>query len=253
MIIIKTIILNTMFCCYILILINTIAMCQPVNSTREQKIKQAGKAGEQFVKRFRETLDCGIVFDQMASDKAQKIVEKGLYKQAEIERTFYEKQNDKIKVLLFKNAMNYGYLLFAYELTFLMDSGTKKESFNIPRGYKKLIKKFSFVNGFSIQQSNPRGKFPIDNDQDLLIYLAELDTFNQFIRKHLPRKYYNLPNYKKNLKDTVLIPTVTVTDGDSYFEVDKGIEVFQVVRDMFVMDFIEENGQMKLLGLVIGN
>jgi hypothetical protein len=60
-------------------------------------------------------------------------------------------------------------------------------------------------------------------------------------------------SYKKNVKDTILVPGVIVSEGNEYNGKPIGVNVFQVVRDIFVLNFIEEDGKMKVLVMVIGN
>ncbi len=230
---------------------NSIAFTQ-TNQTKEEKIKLAGEAGDQVVKRFRETLDFGIVFDEMASKKARKILEKFASDFGSIDKSYFEKQTAETKELIFKYELNSMYLGAAFMLTFLNERDKTKPDFYLPPGYFKLVKSFKFLNGFSENPSR-KDKLPIQNDKDLGVYLNELAKWNKFIRKHLPPKFYKFPLYKKNLKDTIFIPKVTVLNGDSSFDVPDEINVFDVVRDMFTIRFIEEDGRMKILGIIIGN
>ncbi len=243
---------NTVFCLFILLTLFSLAFTQTPKQPSDEKIKQAGEAGDKFVKRFRETLDFGIVFDEMASKKAWKLQEKFTAEFASVSRTIFNQQNEKTKEQLFKALMNSNYINYAFLLTFLNERDKKKPDFFLPPGYHKLVKKFKFLDGFSEWRESKK-RIPVQNEKDLQIYLKELDTWCSFLKKHLPKKFYTHRLYKKNLKDTVLIPKVTDLDGDSQLEIPEGTYVFQVIRDMFCIDFIEEDGQMKILAMVIGN
>jgi hypothetical protein len=231
---------------------NSIAFPQTTNQTKEQKIKLAGKAGDRFVKRFRETLDFGIVFDEMASKKALEVVGKGLANFGSVNKKYFEKQTGDLKEEIFKAEIGAMYLTFVFYWTFSNETDKTKPDFYLPSGYSRLVKSFKFLNGFS-EDSTRENTLPIQTDKNLRIYLQELKIWSKFLKKHLPKKFYTLPLYKKNLEDTIFIPKVSVSDGDSYFEVPNGIDVFQVVRDTFCIDFIEEDGKMKILGIIIGN
>lgn len=239
------------FLIFAILAFKSIAFTQ-TNQTKEEKIKLAGEAGDQVVKRFRETLDFGIVFDEMASKKARKILEKFASDFGSIDKSYFEKQTAETKELIFKSELNSMYLGAAFMLTFLNERDKTKPDFYLPPGYFKLVKSFKFLNGFSEDPSR-KNKLPIQNDKDLGIYLEELAKWNKFLRKHLPRKFFTLRRYKKNLKDPVLEPKEYVGKGDSYFKVPEGVDVFGVVRDMFSLVFIEEDGKMKILGIIIGD
>jgi hypothetical protein len=184
---------KSILCFVILFTLTSCVFSQTPKRSNEEKIKQAGEAGDKFVKRFRETLDFGIVFDEMASKIAIKDYQMGKSNDGRVDLKFFEKQDAKMKERLFKAEMNYLYLLFEYFFTFSKNIGEKNESLKIPKGYKKLVEKFRFVNGLS-EGRNPRGKFPIANDEDLATYLDELETFSHFLKQQLPRKYHRVSN-----------------------------------------------------------
>jgi hypothetical protein len=243
---------NAIFCLFILLTLFSSALSQTPKKSNYEKIKQVGEAGDKFVERFRETLDFGIVFDEMSSRKSQELLKKGRFNFGKLDRKFYEKQNCSAKLKIFKAELNFIYVQFAFMATFLDERDKKKPDFYLPPGYHKLVKNFKFVDGFS-EFSSSRDRPRIQNDKDLQIYLKELKTWTRFLKNHLPKNYYTRRLYKINLDNTVLIPKVTVSKGDSQLEIPEGTFVFQVIRDMFCIDFIEEDGQMKILGFVIGN
>jgi hypothetical protein len=239
---------NAIFCCLILLALFSFAVSQTPKEPNAEKIKQAGEAGDKFVKRFRETLDFGIVFDEMASKKAWEKLEKGEFSFGEVNEKFFANQSFKLKERMFKLEMNVYYLWASSELTFGSSVKTAKQGVYVPASYVKLGKTFkSSVRSFVVD-SNKFDDVRIDNEKDLTVYLKEMEIFVKFMRKSLPRKYYDKKGYKKSLSRLNFDPTVDVRVG--YSDVP---DSYEVVKDIFQMVFIEENGQMKILALAIGN
>ena len=236
------------FLIFAILAFNSIAFTQATNQSKEQKIKLAGEAGDRFVKRFRETLDFGIVFDEMASKRAREKVEKGELGYGVIDRKFFTKQDPKLKERIFKLEMNVYYLWASSELTFASTVKTAKKGIYVPASYVKLGKTFkSPVRDFA-GDSNKFEAVRIDNEKDLAVYLKELEVFAKFMRRSLPRKFYNKKAYKKVLSGLSFEPQVNFLSGDS-----DSPDSYYVERDIFQMVFIEEDEKMKILVLAIGN
>jgi hypothetical protein len=233
---------------FAIVAFNSIAFSQTTNEIKELKIKLAGEAGDRFVKRFRETLDFGIVFDEMASKKAREKVENGELGYGEVDKEFFAKQDPKLKERTFKLEMNVYYLWASSQLTFASIVKTAKKGIYVPASYVKLGKTFKSLVRRFVADSNKFDDDRIDNEKDLAIYLKELQVFAKFMRKSLPRKFYDKKAYKKVLSGLSFEPRVSFHSGDS-----NDPHSYYVVRDIFQMVFIEEHEKMKILALTIGN
>jgi hypothetical protein len=223
----------------------------------------AAKAADELIARFRETLDMGIVFDDLASTKARENLQKGLFSLGEVDQKFLRHQDSNVRKRLFKDEMNYYYIKMAFYLTFSRNIGDKeKEDLYAPNEFSveftNKVRKFRCVKGF-FDDRNPQDDHQIKTDDELSKYLAELEQVTVILKKYLPRNYSKLKIYKTNYDDFVndqdkyLRPKVESRRGNSYFEVSENEDVFVVIRDIFTMYFIKENGKMKLLGFGIGN
>jgi hypothetical protein len=236
------------FLIFAILAFNSIAFTQATNQTKEQKIKLAGEAGDRFVKRFHETLDFGLVFDEMASKKAQEKVEKGEFGYGEVDKDFFAKQDPKLKERIFKLEMSVYYLWGSSELTFASTLKSAKKGIYVPASYVKLGKTFKSLVRRFVADSNKFDDDRIDNEKYLAIYLKELQVFAKFMRKSLPRKFYDKKAYKKVLSGLSFEPRVSFHSGDS-----NDSDSYYVVRDIFQMVFIEEDDKMKIFALTIGN
>jgi hypothetical protein len=236
------------FLIFAILAFSSIAFTQATNQSKEQKIKLAGEAGDRFVKRFRETLDFGIVFDEMASKKSREKVENGEFDFSYVDKTFFAKQDSKLKERIFKLEMNVYYLWASSELTFASIVKTAKKRIYVPASYVKFGKKFKSIVRSFVLESKEFNDARIDNEIDLALYLKELDVFTKFMRKSLPRKFYNTKGYKKVLDGLSFEPQVDFRIGDSAKP-----DSYEVVRDIFQMVFIVEDEKMKILALAIGN
>jgi hypothetical protein len=236
------------FIIFVILAFNSIAFTQATNQTKEQKIKLAGEAGDRVVTRFRETLDFGIVFDEMASSKAREKIEKSELNFEDMDTKFFAKQDSKMKERIFKLQMNVYYLFGSSQLTFASTLKSAKQEIYVPASYIKLMRTFRFVSKDYLDEIQPLDRIRIDNEKDLAIYLKEMEIFAKFMRRNLPRKFYNSKSYKKVLDGLSFDPRVDFRSGDS-----DSPDSYEVVRDIFKMVFIEEKGQMKLLAVFIGN
>lgn len=232
-------------------------------NNRSDDERLAVKAADTLINRFHETLDIGVVFDEIASPRGKEALERGKFSLGKVDRKFLQQQETQVKKRLFKDEMNHYYIKMAFFMTFTCNMGDKeKEDFCVSKEFNKeylnTVSKFRFVKGI-VDDGSPHGTPQIKTDADLSEYLTEIENVTSLLKKHLPHKYFNSKIYKSNYvafvnnQDNYLKPKVECLKGESSFGVQENEKVFVVIRDIFATYFIKENGKMKLLGFVIGN
>jgi hypothetical protein len=73
-------------------------------------------------------------------------------------------------------------------------------------------------------------------------------------KKYMPPQPFDSENYKAYLKELVWNGRETsVRERDDYLGVNEATTVYQVYREWFVLDIVEENGEMRVIGIPFGN
>ena len=221
----------------------------------------AGKAADELIKRYHETLDIGIVFDEMASNRAVKLLEKGKYDLGLVDRDFLMSQDANVKKRLFRNEFNYVFIFSVFQLALALNlNAEKEEDAGLPKGfyseYNRILRKFEFVRELDYHgKDRPKIKKAVD----LSRYLNELEEVIGFFKRYIPTNHFGSKVYKKNYKVAMkdrndsAKPQTKILDGDYFFEVPDTEKVFLVIRDIFAACFVKEDGQMKLMGFILGD
>lgn len=221
------------------------------------------KMADTVISRFHKTLEIGAIFDEMASKKATENLQKGRYNLGKVNVDFLKDQGTEVKKRLFYDEMNYHFLKLAVFMTFSCKKGPARNedlciSNEFMKDYSEAIGKFQYVKEF-FDDGDSNQRTQIKTSDELAKYLSELELVTGILKKHLPDKYFESKVYEGNYKDFInsqdefLRPKVECLHGASYFDVPKNESVILVIRDIFVMYFIKENDQIKLLGFGTDN
>src|SRR5215475_8185594 len=82
-----------------------------------QEARRVEEAADRFIKRFRETLDFGAVFDEMfVVDAIQRLRKTGFFESMNISQQLIESLDNAMLKRTYKAFMNYYYLKAAYDL-----------------------------------------------------------------------------------------------------------------------------------------
>jgi hypothetical protein len=211
-----------------------------------QEARRIGEAADRFIKRFRETLDFGKVFDEMfVSDAVQRLRSAGFFRGINISDQLVQNLDEAALKRIYAAFMSFYYLKAVYDL------GVGKDE-DVPPEVAAALRASKFHNLLSNEGS---GDSPtITTRQELEEYVADLNNIAALYRRHLTSDVFDSPAYKAGLKAINKQRTTLQTrDGDESLGVGKGTKVYAVEKDIFTFFFIEENGQMKVLTLGIGN
>jgi hypothetical protein len=203
-------------------------------------------AADRFIERFRETLNFGVVFDEMFVDDAiQRLRKAKFFRGMHIDRRL-EKLDDLVLTRTYKAFMNYYYLKAVYDL------GVRKGQ-DPPPEVTTVIRTSKFSDLLSDEGS---GDSPVvTTQQDLDQFVADLDKIAASYKKHLPPDFFKTRTYKENLK-LINKPEDTfprIHDGHETLGVAKGTKVYEIEQDVFTFFFIDKNGELKVLALGLGN
>ena len=244
----------------LLIINNLMFVSMPVyNQTSNDYEKSASTEADQLISLFRSELGIGGIWHKRAGFFAHRNLSAGKQSLDIIDREFLQKQPDDIKEKVLISEMDYYYL----NLAFLLACGRDAVKKRVPQGCKskwqkeneRLVKNSRYLGHFVGQRRSET----IKKKSDLTKYLAELTRGNSLIRKHLSKNFYELSSYKANIaqfndsKEEAARPKVERLDGMEFFGIPEKQPVFLVIRDMFMMYFSVEGGEMKFVGFTTSN
>jgi hypothetical protein len=211
-----------------------------------QEARRIEEAANRFIKRFRETLDFGKVFDEMfVSDAVQRLRKVGFFRGINIGEQVVQNLDDAALKQTYTAFMSYYYMKAVYDL------GVGRDE-DVPPEVAAALRASKFHNLISNEGS---GDSPtITTRQELEEYIADLNNIASLYRGHVSPNVFDSPAYKMGLKAINRSrDTLQTRDGDESLGVKKGTKVYAVDKDIFTLFFIEESGQIKVLALGMGN
>lgn len=211
-----------------------------------QQARRVEEAADRFIARFREKLDFGVVFDEMfVADAIQRLRKAGFFQNMNLSPELVEKLDDATLKRTYKAFMNYYYLKAAYDLGVGKDGSTPPE-------VTAVIKASKFSNLLSDEGS---GDATIRTQEELEQFVTDLNNIAASYKKHLPQNVFDSPTYKASLKtlNTEGRRVLRIRDGYEDFGVREGTKVYMVEQDIFIIFFVEENAELKVLTLGMGN
>ncbi|MDX2043575.1 MAG: hypothetical protein SF097_20325 [Acidobacteriota bacterium] len=215
---------------------------EPAYSKEQQeKLRQAEKAADHFVLRWRETLDLNILFDELYvtdPDRRQRNIR--LYC-GECLEEIGKVDADSLKRLSFGFSNMY-YLHLEYSLAF---DEPENEDLAVPPGFEELEKEMAKIDEIY-------GETGTQQDQ-IRQYTLELvrvfDKTSDLFRQHLPAEWFNSIRYKQNYQcEYDENDKSEIFDGDvNSFPTKPGEVIYRVQRGGFDLFFVEEAGEFRVL------
>lgn len=221
--------------------------------TENQKLRSAELLADKFVRRFLETLDFSVPYnefftqDRNLRSKNARVLRGGLRMKVE---TVPDQSLDRF----YTEFMNYYFLSNIWDLTKKQSKGRRQDS--MPSEIATAIKGSNY---FRMTMSD--GASCCDNGEDELRTRAEVFQFtkdatriNALFRKYMPPNSTSSQIYKQNIKKlTVNLEKSSVTMGHPSMGVSDDRPVYRVERGLFFFYIFEESGGFKVFGLGIGN
>lgn len=213
-----------------------------ISRTEDARVQEAA---DRFIKRFRQTLDFGTVFDEMFVQDAIRRLRTGqFFSSINLTPQLIESLDDQELERVYKAFMNSYYLRAVYDL------GVGKNN-TPPPDVEAVVKASKFANLLSNEGS---GDAMIATRQEFEDFVREMTNIAGLYKAHLTPKVFASAAYKTRVRALYKSGgQVAITDGLEDFGVAKGTKVYQLDKDLFQFFFIEENGQFKVLNLGMGN
>jgi hypothetical protein len=203
------------------------------------KLIEAGAAADQAIARLHATLDIQPVFDEMwVTDPAlrDRFLKRFVSEDAHIQAP----EDHILGAQLAISLSNFTYLFYQYVLI-----GDEKPS---------------EIEGCPPEPDLPRrsahqSEASVIAEANRSIY--ETNRYNDFMRQHLPSDLFGAITYKsaaaQDKADGEKAGFPRVVRGQSLLGLDEDTPVYVVHRDYILWDFVEENGQYRLVGLEFRN
>jgi hypothetical protein len=212
----------------------------------QEKLRRANASADIFIKRFRETLDVGTVFDEMAIPDAIQRLQRARSFEALGAGDMASEMDTATAHRLYRAFMNLYYLRSIYI------AGNKKpkadpDSVPLPRELRAAIQKSPYLRLLLTQGV---GDPPdVTTKQELEAYIADQERVANLYRKYLPPNVFNTPLYKANVEalNKEKGKPFEIIHGYPNLEIKEDTDVFIVRRDIFTIYFIEDSGKFKIL------
>ena len=230
-----------------------VASGQSVPVAEQRKRRRAEAAADLFIKRFHQTLDFGVAFDEFAVPDAIHRLRKGdELKGLGLTEDLDKQVDDQTAANFYKVSMNFIYLMNIYSASVEGGSGNP-ETDPLPKDMQEVVERSPQLKHIF---SDTVEDFPkVASLEELRRYMSDLNRMAALYKKHLPRNVFASETYKRNIKalEKERGHQFEIYKGDDYFGIDKKVEVYGVCRDLFCFRFIEEKGKFKILGVILGN
>lgn len=229
----------------VLVLVLTLNPCVVLaqrNAANHLDKQRAEQIADQFIERFEQTLDFGIVWkalrlsDPSCTQRANGILNEDDYANLKLSGDIVEK--------LYIATMNFYYLKNVYELSHsLIDS--ESEPASAPAEIEARMKRSKFFEG---DEHKPQSQ------KEVTELIGTLDQLARLYRKHIPRKAMKSPVWRANekyLRSRNTTDHEGVLNGSETFCIAEGSNVFIVDRGVFYFYLVNEGGKMRVAGLGI--
>ncbi len=224
---------------------------EPAYSKEQQeKLRQAEKAADHFVKRWRETLDLNILFDELyVTDPARRqrnlLLFCDVYVFMNPERGCRELigkvENETLKRGFF-GFWNLVYMQADYDLAF-----SKPEAYDSPTppGFEILEEEFEAVEKKYGESGPRRGQIR----QFVLDITSSYEKMNALYRRNISLEMFTSARYKENYQREYARDdnSEILTEDLNRFSLKPGEVVYRVKRGEFYLFLVEEAGQFKVL------
>lgn len=214
------------------------------DSTEHAKLRRAEQVADEFVKRFRTTLDFGMAWkafrlsDPSCTHRANGNLSESDYERLKLSSRTIEK--------LYIATMNLYYLKLVYELSLArIDSPSDSDDSSTPSEVKAIEKRSKF---FQNDDRKPQDAREVDE------LISTFDQLSAGYRKHMPAGAMTSPAWRANQKYLMARSGMDhggTLNGNATFCVPEKTKVYIVDRGLFYFYVVEEVGKMKVAGLGI--
>jgi hypothetical protein len=229
------------------------ASAQAISPIDRQKLRQAERTADQFVERFRQTLDFGTVWKEFqVSDGSCNYKLNGPWTDEGFERL---KLNGTLVERVYIALMNCYYLSLAYRLSILPFTENEDDGEAAERRLPKEIhaaegKVLSLVMGDAAKP----GPHTAKEFEEMAV---ELQQLAMIWRKHAPHNMMRTASWRANIR------SLLSREGIGHLRVDRGgqwdlcipdgVTYYLVDRGLFYFYFIEEKGRMRVVRFGLGD
>ena len=214
------------------------------DSTQHAKQRRAGQVADQFVNRFRATLDFGKawkafrVSDPSCTHRANGNLNESDYDRLKLSSRTIEK--------LYIATMNYYYLMTVHDLSLArIDSQSDSDDSLTPNEAKVIVKRSKFFQNDDREPQDAREVGELIND---------LDQLSAAYRKHMPAGALKSTAWRANQKYLIAgsgTDSGGPLNGDATLCVPEKTKIYIVDRGLFYFYVVEEGRKMKVAGLGI--
>ena len=208
-------------------------------------------AADHFVRRFHATLDFRTVFEEMfVSDAGQRLRKSNFFEGLNIKDELVTRLDDSRLRGIYEGFMNLYYLRMIYDFGQPLSQDPKSSDSHLPLEIISAIKSSPFKELLSdpVTTDSP----VIGEETQLTSFMKDLKRVADLYRKHLPRQVFNSRNYKANVRELNYTRKVgfQIKNGFPELGVPDNTKVYVYEKDIFIMVFLEEGGQLKILTLI---
>ena len=229
-------------------------MAQSRPSIGAEEQRRVEQAANKFVHRFHETLDFGVVLNEMfVSDAKQRRQNAEIFLGESLSPQLSKSTSDKVLVEAFVALMNVYFLKASYDLSEgPVDS--RKEAVAPPAEISSAMRSSRYFRSLTGEDAVSRD-IAINTIQELRQFITEANRISKLYRRALRKGAFDSPKYKANVERLTVGTNRTpqIRQGYSDFGIDEKVRILVIERDVFRLFFIEEAGQFKVLTVGIGD
>ena len=226
---------------------------KPSAISRQEEMR-VQEAADRFIIRFHSTLDFGLVFDEIAvSNAVRRMREATFFESMSLSAKLVDSVDDATLMRAYKALMNMYYLKTAYDLTIRPIAGNEQNGDPpLPQEISSALSSSKYLS--ALLKGGAQNPPDATTRQELEQFVADLNRVAALYKKYLPSDFFKAETYKANVKAINQEGEgVQINNGFESYGVSTGTKVYEVNKDIFTFFFIEENGQIKLLTLGLGN
>jgi hypothetical protein len=224
-------------------------------ASNQDGARRASEATDRFIARFRETLDFGAAFDEVAAPNfLQGLRNTRFFENFGVNENLVRNSDAATLRRLYKAIMNVHYLGAVYNSSIgaQAECGSEQEVV-LPDEVRAAYAESRLFR--SLSAGNNEDAPVINTRQDLEEYIALQNRVAVLLRRHLPSNVFNSPAYRRSVAalGQVRQSGVTVRNGYEDFGIPQSSPVYVVQRDLFTVYLIEDQNEIKVLTFGIGN
>lgn len=239
---------------------SAIAKQQPQTPVAENRLPEAEKLADRFVQRFAETLDFGVVYKEFfVSNRKQRLYDAVRLAGRASKQNRLDETAPELMEQYYVAFMNFYFLngLYGMNVCSVDENDPKacKEEYPLPPDALTVVSNSRYFGLLLRDDCCGDGEEDFRTVDDLKEYIADANKINGILRQHIPEKPFDSQLYRDNIREMVYYgkKTSVLTYADEDLGIELGVKRYQVVREIFALNIIEEKGEMKVLEIVIGN